>query len=60
MRSRREQTIRGKSKCVRSGEEEGVAKKRERITGKKKRKSAKISRRTRRDFGVTGLVNVWR
>ena len=52
--------IRGKSKCVRSGEEEGVAKKRERITGKKKRKSAKISRRTRRDFGVTGLVNVWR
>lgn len=36
-----------------------MAKKRESVTGKKKRKSARCSRRRRRSFGARGVVRVW-
>lgn len=36
-----------------------MAKKSERVTGKKRRKSAKCSRRRRKGIGARGLVKVW-
>lgn len=48
--------MRGMKRWEWRGEGEGVAKKSERVTGRKKRKSAKCSRKRRRGLGARGLV----